>query len=88
MVLPTTIATVASALTIIDLTIKFAGYLSPEVKQALYDSRNQIEADNPPSIKAANKILVQSLEMRLPGTSDISIENANQVFPASQCRSQ
>ena len=48
MVLPTTIATVASALTIIDLTIKFAGYLSPEVKQALYDSRNQIEADNPP----------------------------------------
>lgn len=66
MILPTTIATVASALTIIDLLIRFAGYLSPEVKKGLYEGRNQIAFQNPPTVEAANEIFVKSLHTTLP----------------------
>ena len=41
-----------------------------------------------PTLRTRNGHLVSTKHHRYTGTSDISIENANQVFPASQYRSQ
>ncbi len=40
------------------------------------------------TLRTRNGHLVSTKHHQYTGTSDIGIENANQVFPASQCRTQ